>query len=78
MFWCAVHTQELVNIEDKTRDVYSSIISSGKNIINIVIPLLISALFFTINKFFDFSPYIVLFLILPIIYALSFLFIHNI
>jgi len=28
MFWCAVHSQELINIEDKNRDAYSSIISS--------------------------------------------------
>lgn len=78
MFWCAVHTQELVNIEDKTRDIYSSIISSWKNIINIVMPILISAIFFIVGRYFDFSAYILLFLLLPIVYAISFLFIKDI
>ena len=78
MFWCAVHTQELVNIEDKTRDIYSSIISSWKNVINIVVPILISIIFFIVGNYFDFSPYIILFLFLPIIYATSFLFIKDI
>ena len=59
MFRCAVHTQELVNIEDKTRDIYSSIISSGMNIINIIMPLIISAIFFVVAKYFDFSAYII-------------------
>ena len=78
MFRCAVHTQELVNIKDKTRDIYSSIISSWINIINIVIPIIISAIFFIVAKYFDFSAYIILFLILPIIYATSFFFIKDI
>ena len=77
-FWCAVHTQELVNIKDKTRDIYSSIISSWENIIKIVVPLLVSVIFFVVWKFFDFSAYIILFLLLPIIYAFSFLFIKDI
>jgi len=78
LFWCAVHTQELVNIEDKNRDLYSSIISSWKNVINIIVPLLIAGLFFIVEKYFYFSAYIVLFLILPFVYAISFLFIKNI
>ncbi len=78
MFWCAVHTQELVNIKDKDRDIYSSIISSWKNIIDIIMPFIISAIFFVISLYFDFSPYLVLFILLPIIYLLSLFFIKNI
>ncbi len=78
MFRLAVHTQELVNIEDKTRDIYSSIISSWWNIINIIMPILIALLFFIVWKYFDFSAYIVLFLFLPLIYAISFFFIKDI
>ena len=78
MFRCAVHTQELVNIKDKDRDIYSSIISSWKNIIDIIMPFIISAIFFIVSLYFNFSPYLVLFVILPIIYLLSFFFIKNI
>ena len=78
MYRCAVHTQELVNIEDKTRDIYSSIISSGGNVINIVVPILISGIFFVVSKNFSFSPYIILFIFLPIIYITSFFFIKDI
>lgn len=78
MYWCAVHTQELVNIKDKTRDIYSSIIWTWKNIITIFMPLFISGIFFVVWKNFDFSPYLVIFLILPFIYMVSFIFIHNI
>ena len=78
IFRCAVHTQELVNIEDKTRDIYSSIISSWKNIIDIIMPFIISAIFFIVSLYFEFSPYLVLFTILPIIYLLSFFFIKDI
>lgn len=77
-FRCAVHTQELVNIKDKTRDFYSSVISSGTNIINIIVPLFVSFIFFIVKKYFNFSPYIVLFLVLPFVYFISFKFIHNI
>ena len=78
MFRCAVHTQELVNIEDKTRDIYSSIISGWKNIIDIIMPFIISGIFFVVSLYFSFSPYLVLFTILPIIYLTSFFFIKNI
>jgi len=78
MFWCAVHTQELINIKDETRDIYSSIISSWKNIINIIIPIFISIIFFVVWNYFNFSPYLFLFLFLPMTYAISFIFIKNI
>jgi len=78
MFWCAVHSQELINIEDKNRDAYSSIISSWRNIINIVMPILIAILFFLVRKFTDINPYNILFLFLPLVYLLSFLFIKDI
>lgn len=76
-FWCAVHTQELANIEDKWRDKYSSIISSGDNIIKFLIPLLISVLF-TISLYFKFNWYIILFLIMPVLYIFSFKFVNSI
>ncbi|MDD3302757.1 MAG: hypothetical protein PHN31_04310 [Candidatus Gracilibacteria bacterium] len=77
IFRCAVHTQELSNIKDKSRDLYSSIVVSGDNIFKIIVPFFISILFYFIGKFFDFSPYIVLFLLLPFVYVFSFLFIKN-
>ena len=41
-FRCAVHSQELVHIEDKKRDLYSSSISAGTTIIGITMPLFAS------------------------------------
>lgn len=70
-FRCAVHTQELAHIEDKGRDKYSSIISSGDNLIKFWVPLFISALF-AISLYFHFNWYIILFLIMPILYLFSF------
>jgi len=78
MFRCAAHTQELVNIEDKTRDIYSSIISGWNNIINIFVPIIVSIIFLVVWKYFKFDPYIILFVFLPIIYLISFFFIKNI
>lgn len=77
-FRCAVHTQELINIKDEVRDIYSSIISSWENIIKIIVPLLIALLFFIVWKYTFLNAYSILFLILPIVYLISFLFIHNI
>lgn len=76
-FWNAVHTQELKNVEGENRDFYSSSISAGRNIISIIIPLFV-ALIFYMTTFFVFDGYFVLFLILPLIYALSFFFIKDI
>jgi len=77
-FRSALHSQELVNIKDKNRDLYSSMISSWENIIKIVIPFLVSAIFFIVSSYFSFSPYVILFLLLPFIYVISFFFIKNI
>jgi hypothetical protein len=72
-----VHTQELKNIKNKNRDFYSSSISAGKNIISMIIPFFVS-FFFLIGEKFNFDAYILLFLILPLIYLFSFLFINRI
>jgi hypothetical protein len=77
IFWNAVHTQELKNIENKSRDFYSSTISAWDNVIKIFLPLIISWIFF-IWKIFDFDGYTIIFLCLPFIYMISFFFINNI
>jgi len=77
-FWCAVHTQELINIKDNKRDLYSSSISVWTNIISIFIPLLVSLIFFLSKNTFNIDWYLILFLILPLLYLTSFLFIRNI
>lgn len=76
-FWCAVHTQELKNIENKNRDFYSSSISAWRNIILIIMPIFIWIIFY-ISHLFNIDWYKILFLTLPIIYLSSFLFIKNI
>lgn len=76
-FRCAVHSQELVHIADKKRDLYSSSISAGSTIIGIAMPLLVSAIFF-IAKYISINAYIILFLFLPLLYLCSFLFINQI
>lgn len=76
-FWCAVHTQELKNIENKNRDFYSSSISVWQNIVSVLVPLLVAFLFY-ISKIYKFEWYIVLFLGLPMVYIISFFFVKNI
>lgn len=76
-FRCAVHSQELVHIADKKRDLYSSSISAGSTIIGISMPLVVSWVFF-VSKILSFNGYIILFLFLPFLYITSFLFIKNI
>jgi len=73
----AVHTQELNNIENKNRDFYSSSISAWSNIISIITPIIVAIIFY-ICSLFEIDWYIILFLIIPIIYFISFLFIKNI
>jgi len=41
-------------------------------------PILIAILFFLVRKFTDINPYNILFLFLPLVYLLSFLFIKDI
>lgn len=77
IYWNAVHSQELKNISNETRDFYSSSISAGSNIISVIIPLIISGIFFFGDRI-NFDAYTVLFIILPITYSISFLFIKNI
>jgi len=77
-FRCAVHTQELVNINDEKRDLYSSLISAGTNVISVIIPLFVSLVFFLSDTTFNVDWYLILFLILPILYLVSFIFIRNI
>ena len=76
-FWNAVHSQELKNIKDKNRDFYSSSISAGMNLIDVLVPLLIAVVFYVWDVFL-FDGYTILFAILPLIYVLSFIFIHRI
>ncbi|MFA5917248.1 MAG: MFS transporter [Candidatus Gracilibacteria bacterium] len=73
----AVHTQELKNIMNKNRDFYSSSISVGTNILSILTPLIIAFIFYICNKI-NFDGYTIIFLILPLLYSVSFLFINDI
>ncbi len=75
-FWCAVHANELNNIADENRDFYSSLISAGWNILQIITPLLVSVLFY-FSSFFSINWYYLLFIIIPIVNLISFLFIKN-
>lgn len=75
-FWCAVHTNELTNIEDKNRDFYSSMISAWWNIIEIIAPLIVTFIFFITEKN-KINWYYILFIIIPIVYLTSFVFIKN-
>ncbi len=76
-YWNAVHSQELKNIGDTSRDFYSSSISAGSNLISVFVPLLISWLFILWDSI-SFDAYTALFLFLPCLYWVSFLFIKNI
>ncbi len=76
-FRCAVHTQELKNIEDINRDFYSSSISAWRNILQIITPLLISLIFY-ITNILNFDWYLILFLTLPALYLSSFFIIKKI
>lgn len=75
-FWCAVHANELNNIADENRDFYSSLISAGWNILQIITPLLVSVVFY-FSSLFSINWYYLLFIIIPIVYLISFLFIKN-
>lgn len=77
IFRCGVHTQELKNILNKNRDFFSSSISAWENIISILTPLF-TAFIFGIAKIYNFDWYLILFLFLPLIYLISFIFIKNI
>ncbi|MFK7780413.1 MAG: hypothetical protein QM490_04755 [Candidatus Gracilibacteria bacterium] len=76
IFWCAVHANELNNIKDKDRDFYSSLISAGGNILQIITPILVSIIFL-IAAYLNYNGYYILFIVIPIVYFISFLFIKH-
>ncbi len=69
MFWLAIHTYELLHIQDQERDFYSSMLSLGAQILGIVAPLISTMAFFAAEHIFQVRPFLFLFALLPIIYA---------
>lgn len=75
-FWCANHCLELAYIEDKERDLYSSVMAAWNSLIRVVLPIIISWVFFLLT-FTKFDPYLIIFLFIPFVYTFSFKFINK-
>lgn len=76
-FWCANHSYELSQITKEKRDFYSSSVTLLKNVFTILIPFLISFVFLLQTKNANIDGYKIIFIVLPILYLSSFLFIKN-
>jgi len=76
MFWISTHSYEMLYTNDNGRDFYSSMLSTGSQILSIISPIIATALFFIAKYIVHTETFTFLFLILPFIclFALFFVF----
>jgi hypothetical protein len=75
-FWLTIHTYELVETHDHERDVYSTYLSAGTQIIFLVGPAVATALIYTAHVL-GWSELVLLFLATPFIFILGFFFFDS-
>jgi len=76
-YYCSIQSYEIKDISDKKRDFYSSILSVWIKVLYIIVPLIVSLIFYLSDIFSYNEPYKLLFLLIPILYLLSLFFIKD-
>lgn len=69
LYWVTLHTFELTETKDHERDYYSSVLSAGDQLIDLVAPALATALFFLSDKVLHWGTFTLLFIVAPLSYA---------
>ena len=77
-FWVAMHSFELAEIQDQERDFYSSMLRAGSGVLGILSPALATLSFFISREVLHLGTYTLLFIFVPISFALGFLFLRRI
>lgn len=72
-FWLTIHTYELVETHDHERDVYSTYLSAGTQIISLVGPAAATALIYVAHVY-GWSEFSLLFIATPVLFILGFFF----
>lgn len=77
-FWVAMHSFELAEIHDNERDFYSSMVRAGSGVLGILSPALATVSFFLSREVFHIGTYTLLFIFIPISFALGFPFLRKV
>ena len=77
-FWVSMHSFELFEIQDKERDFYSSMLRAGSGVLGILSPALAALSFFVSREVLGWGTYTLLFLFIPLSFALTFPFLRNV
>lgn len=68
LYWVTLHTFELTETHDHERDYYSSVLSAGDQVIDLVAPALATVLFFISDKILHWGSFTLLFIVAPLLY----------
>ena len=71
MFWVTIHSYEIIHTNKNNRDFYSSMISTGSQILHILTPAIATFLIFLSMSYDHFSPLTFLLIFLPFIFLLG-------
>lgn len=72
-FWLTIHTYELIETRDHERDVYSTFLSAGDQVISLAGPAFATVLIW-ISQMYGWGEFMLLFIATPLIFLLGFLF----
>lgn len=68
LYWVTLHTFELTETKNEERDYYSSVLSAGDQLIELVAPATAALLFYLSGDVLGWGTYTLLFLVAPMIY----------
>ncbi|MDE2079006.1 MAG: hypothetical protein KGI73_01320 [Patescibacteria group bacterium] len=72
LFWLAVNTFELSETRDSERDLYSSLLKAGNQVLSLLGPASATLLIWLSGSFFHTGTYTLLFTVAPLVYLLGF------
>ncbi len=68
LYWVTLHTFELTETKNQERDYYSSVLSAGDQIIDLVAPAFAALLFFLSADVLNWNTFTLLFIVAPLLY----------
>lgn len=68
LYWLTLHTFELTETRNDERDLYSSLLTAGGQVIDLAAPIAVTALFFLSERVFGLGAYTLLFAVSPFVY----------
>ncbi len=71
LYWVTLHTFELTETKNEERDYYSSVLSAGDQIIELIAPACATILFYLSSDMLHLGTYTLLFVVAPLLYLLG-------